>query len=254
MKIKAFIIILFLSGCVFSWAEGPDVKQILIDIDNLSNFEDKDFSCIYKIVTEKPGEEQSATEALLFRRDRKDQFVLIINKPKAQKGQGYLQIDDNVFFYDPDSREFEHSSLSENITDSDAKNSDFSQYSLSEDYNVESWEEGIFGSGAEALPVYILFLKAKNKDVSYDRMKIWVYPQLNLLLKSEEYGFSGNLMRTTQYFDYKEISKGKMIPTRILMTDNLNIGEKTQVTLSSPSVNTLPDDIFSKNFLERVNQ
>ena len=40
----------------------------------------------------------------IFRRDRHDQIVILFRKPEKQKGQGYLKIDDNVSFYDHESR------------------------------------------------------------------------------------------------------------------------------------------------------
>lgn len=239
---------IFASASVFG--QVPDTDRILAEIDELRNFDDTDFSCVYTIVSEKPGEERSVTEALMFRRDTNDEFVMLIRKPDVQRGQGYLMIDDNVWFYDPDSREFEHSSLSENITDSEAKNSDFNRNSLSDDYSVESWETGELGGKA----VYILNLKAKTTDVSYDRMKIWVRQDVTIVLKSEEYGFSGNLMRTTGYFNYVKLGDDKYIPTQMLLVDHLNVGEKTQVTLKNPSLKKIPDDVFSKSYLERVNQ
>ncbi len=227
-----------------------EMNALLVEIDHLGNFEDDDFSCVYTIVSEKPGEERSVTEALMFRRDQNDQFVLLIRKPEVQKGEGYFQSGDNVWFYDPQSRKFEHSSLSENIADSDTKNSDLARGSLAEDYTVESWEDEEIGGR----PVYVLSLKAKHDDVSYDRMKVWVRKDVTIVLKSEDYGFSGNLMRTTGYFKYVKLGEGKLLPTQILMIDAINVGEKTQVTLKSPSLRAIPDHVFSKSYLELVNK
>lgn len=248
MKIICLLILFSSSASVF--AQEVDMDKLLKEIDELGNFQDSDFSCVYTMVSEKPGEKRSVTEALLFRRDETDNFVLLIKKPDAQRGQGYLQKDDNVWFYDPESREFEHSSLSENVTDGDAKNSDLNRGTLSKDYDVVKWEDGELGGN----PVYILYLKAKNNDVAYDTMKIWVRKDITIVLKSEEYGFSGNLMRTTGYFSYIKLSNNKYMPSKMLFIDNLNVGEKTQITLKKPSLKKIPDNVFTKDYLERVNQ
>jgi outer membrane lipoprotein-sorting protein len=226
-----------------------DMNRLLAQIDDIGNFGEQDFSCIYTIVTEKPGQNNSVTEAMLFRRDRSDLFLLLIRKPDAQKGQGYLKEKDNTWFYDPESGKFEHSSLSENVTDSKARNTDFSQGTLASDYTVSSWSEATLGN----IPVYLLDLKAKTRDVAYDRMKIWVRKDVVVVMKSEEYGFSGNLMRTTGYFNHLRIG-GKFIPSQILIVDEVNKGERTQVTLRNPSVNAIPDYVFTKSYLERVNK
>jgi len=222
---------------------------ILKDIDNLQNFGDQDFTTIYSIVSEKPGEEREVLETRLFRRDRDDLFLLIIISPEIQKGQGYLQVENNLWFYDPESRKFEHSSVRENIQNSDAKNNDFMVQTLAEDYIVTSHEESTLGG----VPVYILSLEATNDEVAYPKMKLWVRQAPTLPMKAEEYGFSGRLMRNSAYLNYVKVGE-KYLPTRILLADMLNIGEKTQITMTSPSVTTLPDYIFTKAYLEQVNK
>jgi outer membrane lipoprotein-sorting protein len=233
---------------VFPLGAEPDFHRMLAEIDEIGNFEDSDFSCIYTIVSEKPGEETSITQARMFRRDRLNQFVLLILKPDVQKGQGYLKVDENVWFYDPESRKFSHSSLKENIQGSEAKNSDLDRGSLAEDYTVVAWETGTLGS----FSVYILVLQAKNEEVSYPKLKLWIRQDLPLVLKAEEYSLSDRLMRTTYYPKYIQVGD-RYVPSQILFIDNLREGEKSQMTMKEPSVSPLPDSVFTTSFLERVN-
>lgn len=230
-------------------AADPDLGAILKEIDRLDDFGSLDFSCIYTIVAEKPGEETSVTEVRLFRRDRKKQFVLLILKPEVEKGQGYLQLDENVWFYDPESRKFSHSSLKENIQGSEAKSSDLNSSSLIEDYTVTSWTEGTLGK----YQVYILDLKANHDEVSYPYLKLWVRKDVTMVLKVENYSLSNRLMRTAFYPAYTRIG-GKLIPSTILLRDELKEGEKTQVTMKKASVASIPDYVFTKSYLERVNR
>lgn len=226
----------------------PDFKQMLEEIDQLGSFEDTDFSCVYTFVSEKPGEETEVTQARMFRRDAKEQFVMLILKPEYQKGQGYLKVDDNVWFYDPESRKFTHSSMKENVQNSEAKNSDMDGLSLSEDYEVESWEEGKLGN----FDVYILNMTALNNEVSYPSIKLWVRTDRTIVLKEEDYSLSGRLMRTSYYPKYVQVG-AKFVPAQILIVDNLQEGEKTQLTMKNPSTASLPDSVFSKAYIERVN-
>ena len=46
---------------------------------------------------------------------------LLIQEPVTQKGQGYLLEGDNLWFYDPSSRQFAHTSLKETFQDSDVQ-------------------------------------------------------------------------------------------------------------------------------------
>ena len=232
-----------------SWAAEPDLKAILQTVDEMSNFETTDFSATYKIVSEKPGEETSVFTIRMFRRDRSDQFLLLFLEPEIQKGQGYLQLEDNLWFYDPESRKFSHSSLKENLEDSETKNSDFRRSSLAEDYEVDSYSEETLGK----YEVYVVNLLASNDEVPYPRMKLWIHKDQPLVLKVEDYSLSDRLMRTAYYPKYMRV-ENRFIPSRMLFVDELKEGEKTQVTIKDASVAILPDSVFTKAYLERVNR
>ena len=228
-------------------ADADRGRAILETIDRLNNFDDRDFSAVYTIVSEKPGEETEVSQARLFRRDRNDQFVILILQPQVQRGQGYLQIDDTVWFYDPESRKFERSSLRENIQNSDAQNNDLNRSSYADDYAVASIAEGQLG----AFPVYILELHAQRPDVSYDRLKLWVRRDLSLPLKEEAYSVNGRLLRTTLLPRYVSFGD-RYLPTQILIVDEVNTGQRTQLTVTEPSDQAIPDMVFSRQYLERV--
>ena len=239
------ILLIFISITVFA---EPDFRQILNDIDELGNFEGEDFSCVYTIVSEKPGDEKSVTQARLFRRDESDQFVLLILQPQVQRGQGYLKVDENVWFYDPESRRFEKSTLRDNVQDSDAQNSDFNRNSLAEDYEVTGWEEASIGP----YPVYVLDLASRIDDVSYDKIRIWVRKDISIILKEENYSVSDRLMRTVLYPKYTRIGE-RFLPSNALIIDELNEGERTQFSLKDATIAAIPDYVFTKSYLERVN-
>ena len=185
----------------------------------------------------------------MFRRDDKKQFTLLVILPEVNKGQGYLREEDNVWFYDPTSRKFSFSSIKENIQNSEAKNSDLTRKSILEDYDVVGSREGTVGK----IAVWIIDLKAKTNDVSYERVVLHVRKDKTMLLKEEDFSVSGRLMRTTLYPKYVEIS-GRLMPSQLLIIDELNPGERSQLTMTEQSLAALPDKVFSKAFLEQVNK
>lgn len=227
----------------------PEAKKILAELDDLGNFPGKDYSALFTIVSEKPGEKQSVTQVRIFRRDAKKQFTILIMLPEVNKGQGYLREEDNVWFYDPTSRKFSHSSVKENLQNSEAKNSDFTAGSMAEDYDVQKVTEGAVGK----YPVWILDLKAKTNEVSYDRLLLYVRKDKTMTLKEEAYSVNGRLMRTTLFPKYITL-EGKLLPSQILIVDEINKGEKSQITMAEQSVEKLPDKVFTKAFLEQVNK
>ena len=225
---------------------GPDFKAILKAMDDLSTFGHHDFSAVYDIVSEKPGENPSTTEVKIFRRDDHDQIVILIQKPEAQKGQGYLKIDDNVWFYDPESGNYSHSTMKENINGSEAKNSDFKKYTYSEDFDVVKSEEGKLG----AFEVWILTLQAKNNEVSYQKIRLTVRKDKPLPLKEEDFSVSDRPMRTTFFLPTYVQAGDKLIPAKIKMVDEVNKGEQSVLTISDVYVGKLDDKYFQKTFLE----
>ncbi|HOT59729.1 MAG TPA: outer membrane lipoprotein-sorting protein [Spirochaetales bacterium] len=246
---KRVLLVFILSVSVISLLSAQDFTKILKELDNLNNFEKSDFTAVYTIITQKPGEKDSVLQARVFRRDREDLFLILILQPEANKGQGYLKDKDNVWFYDPSSRQFTFSSLKENISNSEAKNSDLTRATYSDSYTIEKTEEGVLGK----IPVWIISLKAKTTDAVYDRLKIYVRKDRTMLLKEEAYSVSGRLMRTTLIPKYVELN-GKLLPSQIIIVDELNPGEKSQITLTEQSVSPIPDSVFKKDFLERVNK
>ena len=91
-------------------------------------------------------------------------------------------------------------------------------------------------------------------------MKVWISED-GLLRKSEDYSLSGQLLRTSAIPDYHFIA-GRFIPKQILFVDALRgavingsfKNEKTQISISRPSFGKVADSVFSKTFLENVNQ
>ncbi|MBN2616693.1 MAG: outer membrane lipoprotein-sorting protein [Spirochaetales bacterium] len=247
MKKIFLIITITLFGMFSSFAE-TDYTFVLKALDELQNFENVDLSMIWTIVSQKPGEDKSVTKIQIFRRDSEDNALYLFLQPEVDKGQGFLMSGDNAWMYDPGSRKFSHFSLKENIGDSDANNNDVRATSYAEDYNITSAEVGMLGK----VETYILSLEAKNNEVTTPKMKIWVRTDKNLLLKQEEYSLSDRLVRTIIIPKWTTVG-GKYISAQTLIQDNLKEGEKTQMTASDISNAQIPDDVFTKAYLERIN-
>lgn len=244
----AAVLILF-SGTLLTAVSLEDGQEMLKEIDLMSNFSGTDLSAEMTVVSEDPEEGVDRTVVQQFRDDDEEKFLMLFKEPSIKKGQGYLMIDDNLWFYDPESRKFSHTSLKEQFDDTDANNSDFNASSLEEDYQVTSIEEGKLGSYS----VYILEVEATNDEVTYPTMKMWVTRQNTLLLKSEDYSAGERLMRTSLYPSYTRVGENA-IPTKMIFVDELVEGKKTTVSVSDISAEDIPDTVFTKSYVERVNR
>lgn len=227
----------------------PDGEQLLRAIDERKNFSQNDLSAVMTMIKEDPEEGIEKNVVQQFRRDRDDKFVFLFLEPAVKKGQGYLRIEDNLWFYDPESRKFSHSSMKERFGGTDARNSDFGVSALVDQYRVLSVEEGKLGK----YPTYVLDLTAKNEEVTYARKKLWVTQDQYLILKSEDSSETGRLLRTSLYPSYAKVGE-QYLPTKMIFVDKLVEGKKTTITLAEVSEASVPDSVFTKTYIERVNR
>lgn len=242
------VLIALLVAAAASAQDFAEIEAILARIDARTRF-DTDFSAVMTMVVEDPEQGTSKMVVRQFRRDDGDHFLLLIQEPITQKGQGYLLEGDNLWFYDPSSRKFAHTSLKETFQDSDARNADFAQWNYSTSYAVEGYGEGTLGSHA----VYIIDLAAVDDTVPFPYVKMWVTQQGDLVLKVEEYSLNRRLMRSSLFPKYAKVGSA-VIPVQLVFIDELVEGKRTQVALSEISTSEIPDYVFTKAYIERVNR
>ncbi|MBT3273329.1 MAG: outer membrane lipoprotein-sorting protein [Spirochaetales bacterium] len=253
MKKKNLIFIAILISLLIPmgvYALTLDEAQLLLEnMDMQMNFDEGDFTAVMTMISEDPESGIEKNVIQQFRRDSEDKFLMLFQEPVTQRGQGYLMIDDSLWFYDPESRKFSHTSMKEQFAQSDANNSDFGESSVAEDYKVVSLEEGTLGK----FNVYIMELEGRHNEVTYPRTKIWMTRDTNLVLKTEDYSANDRLMRTQYLPSYAKVGD-KYMATKMIFIDNLVEGKKTQISITDISIEDLPDTLFSKAYVERVNR
>ena len=256
---KQYLLILF-SFIIISLTAAESVQQyerILKEIDKNTTFKNSDLSAEYTITTRKPGGSTSTTVAAMFRRDRTEEFLILIIEPEVDKGKGYLKKGDNLWLYDPVGRSFTFTSAKERFQNSSARNSDFNRSNFSEDYKAVAGKKTKLGKFSCSL----IELESTNNSVSFPKMKIWVSEKDNLVRKIEDYSLSGQLMRTTAIPSYQKVGN-RWIPLSLVIVDHLNsknIGgkteyERTYIKINKPSLSDIPDTVYTKEYLERVNR
>lgn len=247
-------------ACFFAFVAvmlpAQDSKALLQSIDEMVSFPSTDFSASCMIVEDRPGEAQRAMEAAIFRRDKEQKYLILIMKPELDKGKGYLKIDGNLWLYDPVARRFTFTGAKERFQNFNARNSDFTRSNYAGDYDVVSTARQNLG----VFVCRVLELKANNLEVAFPITKIWVSAD-NLVRKTEDYSLSGQLLRTTAIPTYQKVG-GRYIPVHVVIEDNLRgrtvdgkfVRERTQITISKPSLETLPNNLFTKAYLEKVSK
>jgi len=259
----AAVIILMLTVGTFSLAgeeftefSREESREILGKADELVSYEEHDFSGEYTITDVRPGEGTSRTKTTIFRRDRNDTYTIIIMEPKSDRGKGYLKIGDKMWLYDPVPRRFTVVSAKDRFQNTNARNSDFTQSTLAQDYRIAGHSTAQLGP--YSTDVYDL--EAVTDEVSFPIMKIWI-DQDNLVRKFEDYSLSGQHMRTTAITDYKRI-QDSYIPVQIVIQDELRgrtvdgkfQHQRTLISVEKASFQELPDMVFTRTYIERVSE
>jgi outer membrane lipoprotein-sorting protein len=241
-------------GVAFRVVAEP--RDMLVKVDQLVSFAGMDFSAEYLVVQNKAGEGVESTRAVIFRRDSEQKYLIIVLDPVQDRGKGYLKIGSDLWFYDPVGRSFTFTSSAERFRNSNARNSDFTGSSFATDYDVVK-------TGQEKLGRFdctILDLKATNDGVAFPITKLWISEDA-LVRKSEDYSLSGQLLRTMLIPTYQSVGT-RFVPASIIIVDHLKgrtingefVGDRTQITVSKPSLSRLPANLFTKAYLEKLSQ
>lgn len=193
-----------------------------------------------------------AYEAVIYRRDTDDKWMILFLKPKAEQGKGYLRLDKNLWMYDPSVGKWERRTERERIGGTGSNRKDFDQSRLAEEYDpVYEGEEKL---GAYA--VHKIKLTAKpGADVAYPLMRIWVDQATGNLLKVQEHALSGRLMRTGYYPKWQKLfseSKGGDIwyPQEIRLYDEVDKANSTLIVMKQVDLRPLDANLFTKAWLE----
>ena len=251
------IAVLLLGAVTPSPANTINSRAILEPIDALVSFPNNDFSAEYTIAQQRPGQGSSVTKARVLRRDRQDTYLIVIQEPLVDRGKGYLKQGDLLWLYDPVDRRFTSTSARDRFQNSNARNADFTSSTLAEDFEVVSQTRELLG----AFETNVYDLEARHDGVSFPRMRIWV-DQNNLVRKFEDYSLSGQLMRSTAIPQYRRLSEDHFAPVHIVIEDALAgrtiegefRRERTVITVDKPSLQELPDAVFTRQYLERVSR
>lgn len=251
---------IFLASCfallaASAMAASPD-EELLIKVDSLASYIDSDFSAVYEIVQTRPGHDDTTTIAGVYRRDSKEQYVIIILDPPLSKGQGYLKEGNTLWFYDPESKNFNSTSSRERFQNSNASNSDFTRSTFSVDFSVMSGYDEVYAQ--KKCRVLVLQARASAKNVAYPKVKIWVSDD-GLVRKTEDYSLSNQHLRTTEIPAYYRIGP-RYVPQAVRITDQLRgqsvngklQREQTIISVREPRFDKLRDTIFTKAYLASI--
>jgi outer membrane lipoprotein-sorting protein len=172
-----------------------------------------------------------------------DRSVVEFLAPASEKGKLLLMLRDAMWFYMPTaSRPIRISPLQRLM--GQASNGDVARTSFTVDYVAKSVTEGEF----EGRKAFVLDLSAKDADIAYSRVQLWVDKASYEPLRADFYVVSGKLIKRAVYRDFG-ILAGRHVVTGIVIDDLLRPGYRTVMRYSNLAPRENADRMFNKDAL-----
>jgi len=254
-----------ISGCVMALlaANVAVSAQQVTGMDILKKMEQIEFiesdgTLKMSFTVQRKDKSVKIMEAVFYRRDADDAFLMVMTAPDTEKGNGYLRVGENMWMYRRNSRTFQKMSRYQSIAGTQMNAVDFEKRKYSELYQPltdASGKELLTEEtlGQAKIPVYRLEVKAVAKDLPYPKSIYFVEKETFLLMKAESYSGSGELMTSAYFPKYHDVN-GKYLPAKILVVDEFDKGNKTMNELSGVSLQPITDDVFNKAYLESLSK
>lgn len=219
-------------------------EEILLESDEVRNPQ-LDYIINVKVTDYKPRKQPEESTFQIMRKDKVKAIVKTLSPP-IDKGRVFLALDKAVWLYLPDLSKPLRITLAQRLTGQVA-NGDLARANFSGDYTAEL----IRTEQINTKDCYVLNLTAKTDDITYSRIVLWVEKGTLYPLKGEFYAFSGRLLKTCSYEEYKEFG-GRIRPTRLVMTDFLMKEQYSVLDFDSMNIGLLPEKYFTKDYMKKI--
>lgn len=168
-----------------------------------------------------------------------EKFRIWFKGPASVAGQETLRVGDNAWLYLPNLKRATRIANRDSFQGGDFNNADVLRVNYKVDYSATLLP-------SDKPDSYLLELKSKNSNTSYDVVKLWMRKVDLMPIRGEYFGTSGKILRSAEFSDFKEFSKGYKRPARVMMRNELIKERSTELVTQSMNVNvTFPDQRFT---------
>ena len=237
------LILLFSFILFTNSAQAIDGNALLQEIDR--RLQPESYEMYRKLINIEPDGDRK--EFVLYTvKKGKDNVVALFLDPPSEKGRSSLRQGENMWLYIPNVGKPIRITSLQSVVGGVFNNSDLLRLDYSTEYDVENvkQEEG----------KYILDLKAKARNVAYDRLKMWVDQQARVPLTIEAYAASGMLIKTLRYSKLKDFGNGLKRPAMLETDSPLYRGYKSVMLFDGIKERKFNDEVFTLNYMSRVGE
>ena len=172
--------------------------------------------------------------------------IVMVTEPASDRGQTLLMKGRDLWLFLPTVSQPVRLSMAQRLTGQVA-NGDLARANFAGDYTAKL----LHTEGVDKDAIHVLELTAIDRSVTYHRVIYWVRRANFRPVKAEFYSVSDRLLKTCLYENYKMMA-GRERPTRLVMQNALLTDEESVLEYSSMRVRDLPDRMFTKDFLKRI--
>jgi outer membrane lipoprotein-sorting protein len=244
---KYILISIFVVLPTLLFSQSPTAEEIIKRVDT-NRITDGKIVVSKMVISGRRGER--TVESKSWQRNLYDSFSEYLAPPR-EKGTKMLKLGDQLWTYSPSTDRT--ILISGHMLRQSVNGSDLSYEDMMEDpYLQNTYNAEIAGEDTVSeRQVWILDLKAKKDDASYDKCKLWVDKERFIPLKENLYAKSGKLLKTIDINEVMNVD-GRWIVKSALYKDVLKEGNGTLMMIESLEFDDdIPDYIFSKASLRR---
>ncbi len=228
-----------------TWAAEPEQAERLVEQADQVRFPRESFQVDVIITSTAPEKEPERRKYRILSKGN-DNTLVITLEPAADKGQVLLMRGRDLWIYLPNLSQPVRLALSQRLTGQVA-NGDLARANFAGDYTPHLLESETL----DGVRCYVLDLDAVDRGVTYHRVKYWIMEAGLRPQKAEFYSLSDRLLKVGHYRAFQTLG-GKVRPTEVLIEDALHQGEQSLLQYSNLHLKDLPDKMFSKDYLKRL--
>ena len=172
--------------------------------------------------------------------------VVMTTEPASERGQILLMKGRDLWIFMPDISQPIRLSMSQRLTGQVA-NGDLARANFAGDYNATILRTDTI----DGEKYYVLELTGVDRSVTYHKVLYWIRQSNFWPYRAEFYSLSDRLLKTARYENFQMLL-GKQRPTRLVMEDALRKDEESVLEYSEMKLRDLPDKVFTKDYLKKL--
>jgi outer membrane lipoprotein-sorting protein len=222
-------------------AHAIEGTQLLKQVDR--NLNPESYEAYRKLINVEPdGKKKEYT--LFTVKKGADKIAALFLAPASEKGRSTLRLGENMWLYIPNVGKPIRITSLQSVVGGVFNNADILNLDYVEEYNVERLNE----SGRE----YLLYLKAKTREVAYDRLKMWVDKEKKLPTKIECLTEKNLLIKTLYFKKHKDFGGGIVRPSVIETDSPLYKGYKSIMIYAKIKQRSFKDEVFTLTYMPNL--